>query len=342
MNLGRCVKNIAVVGVFIFVVFLLPSSAHASTLLVRSSGYVANTLGYGKSDWPIMTSMLDSAFGGSAHVTTVSDFESATLTDYDALWIDLGNIDGLSGDSLSANEINKIKAFILTGKRVVLVGENDSWTNWDNSILSVVGGSMNAYTDGSTNTVYAHDLTTSVASIDPIAGSTANGGISLFAHAVATLWGSTNNVLVMLDSNAWDDNYIGHADNRRYAQNVANWIAASLTNNDTSHRGATNQSDNDDALAFSPAEIIGSLQSISSNQAFRIKAQIQRSDAIKMVAVVNGKKYVMYDDGKHRDNAKGDSVYATDPIRLNKSADYTVITYFFNQVTRTKGKILIK
>ncbi|MCE9643062.1 MAG: hypothetical protein K8Q97_01910 [Candidatus Andersenbacteria bacterium] len=324
---------------FSFLVLVLPSSAHASTLLVRQGAYVGEGLGYGRSSWPIMTDILNSAFGGSANITTVSNFESATLTDYDAIWVDLGNFSSQPGSSLSANEISKITSFINTGKRVVLVGENDNWTTWDNSILSIVGGNMGVSSSGSISTTYSHQLTQSIATIQPIAGWTATGGTSLFFDAVATLWGTNQNVLVMLDSNAWEDTYIGRDDNRQFAQNVAHWIAPSSP---SAGNGGSSQSDNDDALAFSPAEIIGKLQHISPNQAFRIKAQIQRSDAIKMVAVVNGKKYLMYDDGKHKDNAKGDFIYATDPIRLNKSADYTVITYFFNQVTRTKGKIFIK
>jgi len=44
------------------------------------------------------------------------------------------------GEILSAAEIGNVQDYIGTGRRVLLLGENNAWTNWNNSILSTVEG----------------------------------------------------------------------------------------------------------------------------------------------------------------------------------------------------------
>ena len=42
---------------------------------------------------------------------------------------------------IPAAEVTAIQSFMATGKPVLLIGENSSWSAWDNGILSAVGGS---------------------------------------------------------------------------------------------------------------------------------------------------------------------------------------------------------
>lgn len=209
----------------VFLVLLVPTSAQAATLLLRETAFTEEGLGYGKGDWEDMTELLDTAFGGSENITVVEDFELETLTDYDSVWIDMGDFES----ELSEDEVDKIQAFIETGGRVVMVGENDLWTTWNNSILGVVNSSVDEETGGTLDTAYDHALTESVSTVNIPTGGTADGGLSLFTSAVATLWGDSENVLIMLDGNTWADTFIGDEDNQRYAQNVANWIAGNVT-----------------------------------------------------------------------------------------------------------------
>lgn len=297
-----------------FFTFITPASAHASTVLVRQSpvfGY-----GYTGNGWTTMKTKIDNAFNGGADVTVVSDYESATLTDYDALWVDLGNMNGQPNNTLSANEISKIESFASTGRRVVLVGENSSWTTWDGSILSIVGGSFTSEYDGSATTAYTHALTTSVSSIRLPTGGRASGGTSLFDQSVATLWGSSQNVLVMLDVNVWSDTYIGDQDNEQFAQNVANWIANGpqrvRDSAPTGHLGGPNYTDIVDwadqalcehshtatgtILKYAACKIVNGhktiVRGLAANTNVTLKASVQYQDKAESVTIrVFGKTY---------------------------------------------------
>lgn len=205
-----------------------PTSTQAATLLKRNTGYAS--YGYGSSSWSTFTGYLNTAFGGSGNVTSVANFDSATLSNYDAIWVDIGALSG----TLSATEITKLQAAITAGQRVVLIGENSSWTTWNNSILSVVGTTFLGDVSGSSySPILVHELTTDVTTVSMPAGGQATSGTSLFTPRVATVWGDDDNAFVLLDVNILDNTNINVSGNNQLARNIANWIAGNPTGDTT-------------------------------------------------------------------------------------------------------------
>lgn len=197
---------------------VLSVNANASSILVSNG----NTFAYGLGNWSNMTAEMDGASGGNIDITV--NFESLTqMLNYDALWLDQRHTYG----SLSVNEVNNITSFINTGRRVVMVGENDSWLGWNNQILGIVGSAYNADTSGSISTVVSNEITSGVTSINAGGSAgTALGGTSLFSSNVVTLWGD-GNVLTMLDAGICSDGRWAAEDDATFCGNVANWVAAS-------------------------------------------------------------------------------------------------------------------
>jgi len=196
----------------------LSTSVNSASILV-STGY---TYAYGFSNWSNMTNAMDTATGGN--VDTTINFEDLNLMlNYDALWLDQRYTYG----SLTSSEVSNITTFANTGRRVVMIGENDSWLNWNNQILGIGGGASGANASGSISTVVSNDITNGVSSIH-VGGSagTATGGTSLFSTNVVTLWGN-DNVLTILDSGICSDGRWGTEDDAIFCGNVANWAAAS-------------------------------------------------------------------------------------------------------------------
>jgi hypothetical protein len=211
--------------IFIFIVEV--SGAFALSVLVRQAqtGTYFN-YGYNEDRWLNMTQTLDDAT--SDNVDVVLNFENLEqLLNYDALWIDYSRGDNQDPNLLSATEVDNIRYFINTGRRVVMMGENHSWTLWNNSILNIVGGSYSGLDfSGVTASVVSNELTNGVDAVGLLASGVANdGGISLFDQNFATLWGE--NVLTILDVNVFDDENGNLEDNMHFALNAANWIASS-------------------------------------------------------------------------------------------------------------------
>jgi hypothetical protein len=71
--------------------------------------------------------------------------------------------------------------------------------------------------------VVSNQLTDGVGSVIAPAHGVAFGGVALFSDNFATLW--SDNVLTILDVDAFNDTYWNDADNAVFAQNVADWIA---------------------------------------------------------------------------------------------------------------------
>jgi hypothetical protein len=197
--------------------FLVLPAAQANLLV--SNGSPFSQYGYGHSYWDNMTAALQSA---CPQIDTADNFENLTqMLSYDALWLDIRPYTSL----LSANELDNIAAFIATGRRVVLMGENHFWADWDNQILSLVVG-VGWYSSeftGIASPVISNALTSGVSFVDIYAGGKANGdGTALFNQNFATLWG--DNVLTVLDANVFDDSHWNNQNNGIFAQNVAAWI----------------------------------------------------------------------------------------------------------------------
>jgi hypothetical protein len=187
----------------------------------QQGGYQTNT--YGGPQWTTMTSYLDNAFG-AGNVSQFADLNNlATLMLYDRLWLD----QRLFG-TLNATEYSNVAAFLATGRRAVLIGENGGWASWNAQLATLVGGTIIDGCDWTPGTtVFAHALTAGVSSVNPACTSVASGGTALFSNNFATLWGSTLNTLTILDANLQDDSYGGVADNPRFNQNTASWLATS-------------------------------------------------------------------------------------------------------------------
>ena len=107
-----------------------------------------------------------------------------------------------------------------------MIGENNGWPIWNQSILDLVGGTNGNFEhNGNTSSIISNDLTAGVGSVYvAYAGIVSIGGQSLFDKNFATLWGS--NVLTVLDVNVQSDAYWTVADNAQFGINVANWLAS--------------------------------------------------------------------------------------------------------------------
>jgi hypothetical protein len=173
-----------------------------------------------------MTGLLQTAFG-TANITIASSADNATA--YDAVWLD----QRWTAGSLTAPELAQLSAFVATGRRMVLIGENSrgtkSWASWDSQILGLLSGALAGNSEElayqTASPVTNHELTQGVGSVTLINDGLTSGGLSLFNQSVASLWGVHENVLTWMSINMQDDNYIGYTDNRQFAGNVAYWLA---------------------------------------------------------------------------------------------------------------------
>lgn len=209
---------------FAAALLLHAGAAHAATLLINQVTPHVGTYGYGLANWDGMTSALDTAFGVGN--ITVSASPIGDISGYDRLWITARQI----GDpGLSPAEQANVLAFIASGKRVVIVGENNAWTAWNNSFLTILGGSYSGVDtiNETLTTVVAHPVTNGIPSIVVGDDGIATGGTSLFSSNVVTLWGAGSNVVTILSLGAIHDESSGSfANNQAFKTNVAEWLAA--------------------------------------------------------------------------------------------------------------------
>jgi hypothetical protein len=202
------------------------NACDAADLLV-SQGWPANGVGenyYGGAEWPQMTTALNTAANS---VTVTADLEDlAEMLQYDALWIDQRDFDGSphGPGELTSTEVTNVIRFIATGRRVVMMGENPWWTDWNNQILGTVGGVFGGEMPTWTlETVRVHELTVGVSTVYANAGGYCYGGTSLFNHNFATLW-AVESVLTILDVNFLSDDYWTYHNNAQFSINIAEWI----------------------------------------------------------------------------------------------------------------------
>lgn len=198
--------------------------AHAVNVVHQTAqgGYTTNV--FGGSDWDAFTAMFDAAHTRSA----VADFTDPSLASYDAAWVDqeLGN-------SLSNAEAAALGAYIGSGHKAVLIGENNSWAGWNASLMSIVGGARTDDCSWSTGVPIAGGMLTSgIATVQNICGSLvadSGGAQLLFNNGMAALFKvGAGEALVILDSNWNDDNYIASYDNQQFAENVITWLGAPI------------------------------------------------------------------------------------------------------------------
>lgn len=191
-------------------------------------------LRYQGRDWQTMTSLLQSSFD----ITTGASLPSlAALTQFDALWVDQRYF-----VPPSASDIATILGFAATGRRVVIIGENQSafdfgFMTWSVPMVQALGGdqgppvftrSGSGCLYGLVNTVLMNALTAGVQSVGVGCAGFAIGGTALFDYNVATLWGNQLNVLTMLDANMLDDTYPVGTDGVQFQRNVTSWLSADV------------------------------------------------------------------------------------------------------------------
>jgi len=204
------------------------SAAHAIPILKQTAqgSYTTNVLG--GSSWTTFTSILTA----SNTLTSTTDFSnSSQLSQYGAVWVDQE-----LGDTLSSAEISSLQNYIAAGHKVVLIGENSSWAAWNNSLMSVVGGSMTSDCSRAIGTPLVNNaLTAGVSQVENVCGDTLNnvGPVTmLFNNDMAGLYSiGAGQALVITDSN-WNDNGdIGLVNNRAFAQDVVSWISTPVSGN---------------------------------------------------------------------------------------------------------------
>ncbi|GEM_PF-1178564 len=216
-------------SLWISAVLALSGPIRGNTLLIAQPG-VNQGYGYGLSSWTGMTSDLNAAFG-AANITVNDALDNLSYMEtFDSLLLVPAAMTLFHFDvPLFPADIANLQAYIATGRRVLLVGENRGWSNWDQSILTAVGGSFGGAqtADDILTPAVTNSLTEGVRSLDTAYDGIAAGGTSLFDQNVATLWpgNGTDNVLSLLSVDVEDDTTGSAPGNMQFKKNVANWLA---------------------------------------------------------------------------------------------------------------------
>jgi hypothetical protein len=198
----------------------LTLTSSATTLLINQQnpylGY-----GYGAGSWNTFDGYINAAFGpGNVTVDANPLTNLAYMEQFDSLMVVPEN----PGQALTPTETANIAAYIGTGRRVFLMGENSAWASWDNSVLGAVGGSYSG-TDTSDVLirVVVNQITMDQALLDTLADGIAVGGTSLYNENVLTMW--SDNAVSLLSVNVVDD--INGVNNQGFEKDIALWLAAS-------------------------------------------------------------------------------------------------------------------
>jgi hypothetical protein len=175
----------------LFIALFVAVTAHAGPILV-SQGNTRD--GYGLRRWEQMTDVLNGVAGGDIQVTPTLD-DLSLLLSFDSPWVDQRGVAG----RLSALEIRNLTSYISTGRRVVMIGENQAWEAWNMDILAAVGGDPIHGTSavGTTAPIGSQFLTAGVNHVSLPSTGVAFGGLPLFDTNFATLWGPQRNASLL-------------------------------------------------------------------------------------------------------------------------------------------------
>jgi len=161
-------------------------------------------------------------------ITHLENFEDySQIEAFDALWLDQ---EYYGSRQLSPIEIDNIRAFISSGHKAVLIGENYSWNTWNNSILEIVsGGFQGACSKAVGYTISDHMLADNVSATQMICGSIVLSSVGapdmLFDNNMAAVYAiGAGEALVVLDVNWVDDDYRSLYDNTQFSYNVIDWL----------------------------------------------------------------------------------------------------------------------
>lgn len=210
-------------------------------------------LRFGGSHFKAMTTLLQSNF---TIVTSPVLPTAGALSTYDAMWVDQRyNV------APTKAELDAFVGFAETGRRVVLIGENNSpwdagFSRWSAPLIAALGGTYGAgnfnntrplpnqgwfasydgCTYGDVKAVYKHELTKGIESLYTGCAGFAVGGTSLLSYNAVTLWGQTQNMLTILDTNILDDffgskgEYNLKSHNEKFRNNLMGWLGDSELN----------------------------------------------------------------------------------------------------------------
>lgn len=191
-------------------------------------------LRYQGRDWDTMTGLLNGQF----NITTGAVLPTLdALGRFDALWVDQRYF-----VAPTQSEIATILGFAASGRRVVIVGENQSaydfgFLTWSAPMVQAMGGQQGAPVwamsgpgclYGTVNAIAGNALTAGVNKVGVGCAGFAIGGTALFDYNVATLWGERQNILTILDANMLDDDYSLGNDGVKFQSNVSNWLSADV------------------------------------------------------------------------------------------------------------------
>ena len=126
------------------------------------------------------------------------------------------------GSFLTTTEIANIATFIAWVGGWSCSAKTSTWSNWNNQILGICGGSHAGGSGGTANTVLAHELTDGVAQIDIALGGAARTAESpCLDQNVETLWPACGEVLTILEVNSQESLFWLNLDNAVFLTNVA-------------------------------------------------------------------------------------------------------------------------
>lgn len=204
---------------------LLSAPTHAQNLAVTQESHGAG-FGYGDYRWDNFSAELDANFDSVSVINDMSDLDE--MLQYDALMI---QIRAYAGPGISGTEAANLAAFVDSGRRVLMFGDNPGgWGAWNQSILSVFGGNAsNSEGNGTFSTVANYPpLTDNVTAVTGPNTGLAIGGISIFDGNLMTVWAGdgSDNALSMLDVNVFEDDRWDTADAAALAANTAVWLAS--------------------------------------------------------------------------------------------------------------------
>ena len=249
---------------FLFLFFSLNVFSAPKLLIWNQGGSCASgNPCYGSGTGATLTNIIDTKFGSSnvTYSTSANLPDTSTLATYDAIYIEA--VKPISNtEVISTSDIAKLDAFLSTGKRVYVQGENGNistgtWTAWNNSILDInLASSAGAsYTQG-TNIDFLNDHTY-VSTISGLSGSARDltSGVTNFASqyagnmtygsgtplfecnisscsrgrdlGIGVIFGANENLFVLLDANWAAETRIAYQDNTTFLTNIVAWLYAS-------------------------------------------------------------------------------------------------------------------
>lgn len=201
------------------------SAAMAQQRLLASQDTHGYGYGYGGSRYVNFSAEIDSWFTTVDMAPNLEDL--SLMMQYDAVMVQIRAFNSV----LTPTEKANLTAYIATGRRVLMVGENPSlWYQWNVDLCTVAGGTAtNQESNGDYNVANPVPiLTDGVNTVNIPNGGIASGGTNIFDVNTATLWSGngSDNVLTMLDVNVFEDTRWNTLDGGVFSSNVAKWLGS--------------------------------------------------------------------------------------------------------------------